>query len=247
MVTPPSVDALRGHCSTLSKIWIVAKSRYCTEIVQQICDRIALEGTDESGFRGLIGKETYYVWLRTRQDFSDAVKEAKAEYRRNRPEADRRQARKAFVSYLYGDMQKIISRREEGEIDGKPYWKETTTRVPVGTPKWAIERVLGKDAASEIEALVTLVEAGWIQREVLNLAIGELDRVKETLRQVFAGILPNGESARPGLTDETADLIRGKILGIEPTSIAALPATVDVGHQLDQDLREEQADRDIVG
>lgn len=212
---------------------MAARGKYTLELVQDICTAIALEGTERSGWKGRISEDTFYTWLKDKAEFSEAVNAAKAEYRQNLPEADRRQARKAFVDYLYGRMERVITKTEYGSSSVGSYEKEIVQRVPVGVPRWAIERVLGKGMPSEIEALVTLVEAGWIPREVLSLAIEQLSQVKKSLREVFEGILPNTGEISPGLSDETAAAIRAQILGIEPPSVAALPAVLDSGSEPD--------------
>jgi hypothetical protein len=193
-----------------------AKGKYTPELVEDICTAIALEGSDQSGWEGRIAKDTFYTWLVEKSDFPDLVQAAKAEYRKNLPETDKRQARKAFVGYLYGEMERVITVQERGrsERNGE-YEKEIVTRIPIGIPKWAIERVLGKNQLSELDALCVLVEAGWLPREVLNIAVSELDKLRNTMQDVFAGILPSGaDTPKPGLTDETAAAIRAKILGI---------------------------------
>jgi hypothetical protein len=193
-----------------------AKGKYTPELVEDICTAIALEGSDRSGWEGRISEDTFYAWLKDKSEFFEVVQASKAEYRKNLPEVDKRQARKAFVAYLYGTMERVIITKETGKTERNgEYEKETVTRIPIGIPKWAIERVLG-GKSSELEALCVLVEAGWLPREVLNIAVSELDKLKNTMQDVFAGILPSGaDTPKPGLTDETAAAIRAKILGIE--------------------------------
>jgi hypothetical protein len=194
-----------------------AKGKYTPELVEEICNAISLEGSDRSGWEGRISEETFYAWLKDKSEFSEVVQASKAEYRKNLPEADKRQARKAFVAYLHGTMERVIITKETGRTERNgEYEKETVTRIPIGIPKWAIERVLGKNQLSELDALCVLVEAGWLPREVLNIAVSELDKLRNTMQDVFAGILPSGaDTPKPGLTDETAAAIRAKILGIE--------------------------------
>lgn len=225
-----------------------AVGKYTPELAEDICNAIALHGSDESGWKGRISKETYYVWLREKPDFSDLIEQAKTEYRHNLPEVDHRQARRAFVGYLYGTMERVVVKTEKGYTKASGHYeKEVIHRIPTGIPKWAIERVLGSQM-SEFEALQKLIEAGWIPKEVLNIAIAEFDKFKAILREVFAGILPAIDpGAKPGLTDETTAIIRSRILGIESASTIALSAEMDSGSESDQDLRKESADRDLVG
>lgn len=193
------------------------KSKYCPELVEEIVTAIAVNGVDSAGWDGRISKDTFYEWLKHKPDFSDMVVEARLEYRKSLPESKHRQANKAFAQYLYGEMERIIVTTERGHSEKSgAYESETIKRVPVGVPKWAIDRVLGTQM-SEIEALSVLVQAGWLPRGILNIAIAEVDKLKTTLREVFAGILPDkGTDAKPGLSDEAAASIRAKILGIQP-------------------------------
>jgi hypothetical protein len=192
-------------------------SKYTPELVEEIVTAIAVHGVDSAGFEGRIAKDTFYQWLKNKPDFSDLVVEAKSEYRRSLPETKYRQANLAFSQYLYGEMERVIVTTEKGHSEKSGvYESETIKRVPVGVPKWAIDRVLGTQM-SEIEALSVLVQAGWFPRGILNVAIAEVDKLKTTLQQVFAGILPDkGTSAKPGLSEEMAAEIRAKILGIQP-------------------------------
>ncbi len=192
-------------------------SKYTPEMVEEIVTAIAVHGVDSAGWDGRISKDTFYEWLKHKPDFSDMVVQAKREYRKSLPESKHRQANLAFSQYLYGEMERVIVTTEKGHSEkGGAYESETVKRVPIGVPKWAIDRVLGPQM-SEIEALSVLSQSGWLPKGILNIAIAELDKLKTTLREVFAGILPSvGTDAKPGLSDEAAASIRAKILGIQP-------------------------------
>lgn len=209
----------------------MAKSKYSEEVAQRIFDALAATGRDEDGWKaGGISKDTFYKWINAYSDFSDGVKRCKAEWRETCPEVLVRQANKAYADYLFGRMEKVVYTKKEGIKGDQPFEEETTQRIPVGVPRWAIERILGVKM-HELDALKTLVEAGWLPRWVIQVAIDELDDVKKVLREVFTGILPDGDAKRikPGLSDAAADQIRRRILGIESEDIPPLPTKVDSG------------------
>lgn len=211
------------------------RSKYTPEIVEVILNEIAITGNDKAGYEAAgINPDTFYEWLKRHSEFSERVKKAKAEYRETCPDVLKRQAHKAFSDYLYGRMEKVVYTKKEGIKGDQPFEEEITQRIPVGIPRWAIERVLGTKI-HELEALKTLVEAGWLPRWVIQVAIDELDSVKTTVREVFTGILPDSDvrKAKPGLSDAAAAAIRTQILGIQPTSPPSVPATVDRGQKPD--------------
>jgi hypothetical protein len=211
----------------------VAKSKYSEEVAQKIFDTLAATGRDEDGWKaGGIGKDTFYRWIREYKEFSDGVKRAKSEWHETCPEVLVRQANRAFGDYLFGRMEKVVYTKKEGIRGDQPFEEEITQRVPVGIPRWAIERVLGTKI-HELEALKTLVDAGWLPRWVIQVAIDELDGVKTTVREVFTGILPDGDvrKAKPGLSDAAAAAIRTQILGIQSTSSPPVSTAVDRGQK----------------
>jgi hypothetical protein len=214
-------------------------SKYTPELVDQIVTAIAVHGVDSAGFEGRIGKDTFYQWLKHKPDFSDAVSQAKKEYRNSLPETKYRQANKAFSQYLFGEMERVIVTTEKGHTEKSgAYECETIKRVPVGVPKWAIDRVLGTQM-SEIQALSVLVGAGWLPVGILSIAVGELDRVKNTLQQVFAGILPDtGKEAPRGLSYEMANEIKLKILGIDPSWGAQSSPSLEVEAEVERQLND---------
>lgn len=57
-------------------------AKYNPEIVQKICQYIEQGETNEHAAElAGVSKQTFYFWLNTKVDFSDAVKKAKEEYR----------------------------------------------------------------------------------------------------------------------------------------------------------------------
>jgi hypothetical protein len=208
----------------------LAKSKYTPERVQILCDAIARSGCDKAGCKAAgINQDTFYTWLKVHAEFSELVFAAKAEYRESCPETLVRQANKAFADYLYGRMEKVIVTKETGISlrTGEPYERETVQRVPVGVPKWAIERVLGP-AVDEIDAIKVLVKAGWLPHELLELTREQFSELRSRLKSSFAGLLPErGRERTAGISEATADAIRREILGLKSEDPTALPEALD--------------------
>jgi hypothetical protein len=199
------------------------RSKYTPDRVRVICDAIARSGSDKAGWQaGNISEATFYTWIEQFSEFSELVLNARAEYRNTCPETLVRQVNKVFSDLLHGRMEKIITTTKTGHSSRLgSYEEETIQRIPIGVPRWAIERVLGP-AIDEFAAIQCLVQAGWLPRQLLEVTQTELYEMRSRVKELFLGILPNKEGqAKPGLSDETAAAIRAQILGIEPSNTVA--------------------------
>lgn len=82
----------------------------------------------------------------------------------------------------------------------------------------------------EVEALKILADAGWLPRSVLKLVNDENIKLKQSLREAFAGIVPNyTEEQGRGLTPETAAALRSYLFAIEPADISEISEDVEPG------------------
>lgn len=82
----------------------------------------------------------------------------------------------------------------------------------------------------EVEALKILADAGWLPRSVLKLVNDENLKLKQSLREAFAGIIPNyTEEQGRGLTPETAAALRSYLFAIEPADISEISEDVEPG------------------
>ena len=134
------------------------KTKYSEERKRIIADEIALTGSSRSAWeKADICEETFYSWQRKYPEFSELIAIAKAEYRESCPESLRRQARRAFADYLYGRAEETWSSLERGSNDKTSWSRELTKKVRRGTPKWAIDRVLGRPQ-DVLEAVKTLAQ-----------------------------------------------------------------------------------------
>lgn len=224
----------------------MAKSKYTPETVRIIIAAIAASGKDEPGWRaGGISEQTFYNWQEKYVEFLELVVKAKDEYRDTCPETLVRQAKKAFADYLFGRMERVVYTKESGvSLKSGVYEKEITQRIPVGVPRWAIERVLGKPL-DILEAVTTLADAGVLPRWLIQAVTDEVGNARTGITEVFAGVLPDRDSrqARPGLSEETAGAIRSHLLGIQSPDATSISAGVDSGQQPHQDRGEVTADR----
>lgn len=182
---------------------------------------MAQTGSDGSSAKaGTISRDTLYAWINRYPEFAEQVSQAKAEYRETCPEVLVRQANKAFSDYLYGRMEKVVritkkgtTSRGDGEIG---YEEEVIQRVPVGVPRWAIERVLGKPM-DVLEAAKTFAEAGILPHWIVQRIAEEIEGAKKGIRNAFEGVLPDADfrAEKPGLSPQTAAAIRAHVLGID--------------------------------
>lgn len=229
----------------------MAKSKYTPEAVKTIADAIALCGTDKAGYEaGGISADTFYDWMKRYPEFVETINEAKREYRDTKSEVLVRQANKAFADYLFGRMERVSVTTERGisARTGEPYEKEIIQRVPVGIPRWAIERVLG-GPVDILEAIKCLAEAGILPRWVVQVVNEEMASATAGISSVITGTLPERQSTRvrPGLSEETAAAIRSHILGIQPPGPTELPTEMAGGSESGQNRGEVATDRPIVG
>lgn len=77
------------------------KSLYTPERVKTILDTIRQTGLDKAGFEaGGINHDTFYVWLKEKPEFAEAVTRAKQEFKSILPEKIIEKANQALLEYL---------------------------------------------------------------------------------------------------------------------------------------------------
>lgn len=197
------------------------KSKYNQKIVEVICEAIATNGGDESGWlAGGISKPVFYSWLNKYPDFSDGVERARSQFRRNASEQQKGLATKRLDEALEsGQTIKWKSRRtlrrehwqprEDGE-DRLAWYQieeeETEHNEHRPTPQWAIERVMPKPLHTLEQLIAIAGEYG------LQLVIKDEDLFNRYLAEVSS---QNSQSDNgTGLTEEAASAIRSQILGM---------------------------------
>jgi|GEM_PF-6740298 len=224
-----------------------AKGKYNPENIQRCLDAISLYGTDKSGYSAIpIHKDTFYKWVSDKSDFSDRVATAHKTWQDSQGSTARLKAWDVLKRYLFeGQVEHwtIVKDVIQGIGDDSSIVQLTETRtVRKTTPQWVIERYLGK-GMHEIEALQAI--AAWLPQRTLEVVTSEIGRTTETISQHFAGTLPDiSESKRPGLSDETAGIVRSQILGIDASDTVAISGQVGSRQEPGKDNRKVEADRD---
>ena len=198
------------------------KSKYSAKVVEIICNAIATNGGDESGWvAGGIHKDTFYSWLNSYPDFSDSVERARSQFRQNAPQYQKKLACDRLTEALENgqtikwNSQKNIRREhwipgKNGEPD-KLIWyqleaENSTNNEQRPTPQWAIERIVPKPLQTLEQLIAVASEYG------LQLTIKDADLFNKYLAEI--GSQDSSDNNGAGLTDEAADQIRTRILGL---------------------------------
>lgn len=223
----------------------MAKSKYTPEVVQQILDVVAQTGSDRASWEAAgISETTFYDWCNKYPEFSEQIKEAKAQFRESCPEVLITQAHKALADYLFGRVEITTTVITRGINEEGSYSEETTKRVKLSPPRWAIERVLGKPI-DILEAVKVLVDAKVLPRWMVQVVADEISGARRGVTEAFTGILPGNDIGRvkPGLSEDTAAAIRSHILGIDSAPSATLSASLDSRQFQGESSREVTSDR----
>lgn len=163
------------------------KTKYTKEIVEKILSVYRETASDKAAYLcANVSPDTFYKWKLKYPEFSEALAIAAAEYRMSLPNDAIARAKEALNTYLYnGDIQTWTSREIYKDPDGNIIRTvEKVTKQVKGTPPWVIDRVLGK-SYDELEAVKTLVEAGWLPPEILYKAGASMEQLKTSMQQLF--------------------------------------------------------------
>lgn len=123
-------------------------AKYNPKIVRLICQHIEQGETNEHAAELVgISKQTLYVWLNTKVDFSDAVKKAKEEYQKwlhNDILADAERSLKVLIN---GTEYEEIKTEYENGLDGNPRIKKQsrTTKKILPNPTAVIFALCNRD------------------------------------------------------------------------------------------------------
>lgn len=201
----------------------MARSKYNEEIQEIICQAIASEGGDRAGWvAGGISEPTFYSWINKYPEFFKAVEQARIDFRLRCPKYQKEKALEKLTDALEnGHVVKWKThkrlRREHwvpgknGEPDILKWYEEeeenTDHTEARPTPQWAIERVIPKPLWTMEQLIAVANEYG------LQLTIKDADLFNRYIAEV--GDRNNQDDTGSGITEETADQIRGRILGLE--------------------------------
>ncbi len=123
-------------------------AKYNSKTVQKICQYIVQGETNEHAAElAGIHKDTFYTWMKTKPDFSDAVKNAKEEYQKwlhNDILADAERSLKVLVN---GTEYEEIKTEYENDSDGNPRIKKQTrvTKKVMPNPTAVIFALVNRD------------------------------------------------------------------------------------------------------
>lgn len=198
-------------------------SKYSKELVDIICEAITTQGGDEPGWiAGGIAKSTFYKWMEDHPDFSDAVEKARKDFQKRCPQYQKDKA-----------LEKLTDALENGHIirwkthrrlrkehwvpgkDGQPDYlkwyqqeeEETEHTETRPTPQWAIERIIPKPMWTMEQLIAVANEYG------LQVTVKDADLFNRYIAEI--GDRDNQGDTGAGITEETAEQIRGRILGLE--------------------------------
>lgn len=163
------------------------KTKYTPEIVERILSVFRETGSDKVAYLAAnISKDTFYKWKLNHPDFADLLAIAAVDFRMRAPESYIEQAKKTLEDYLFnGETQTWSSREIHKDANGNIIKiVEKVSKVVKSTPCWVIDRVLGK-SYDELEAVKTLVEAGWLPPEILYRAGASMEKLKTAMQQLF--------------------------------------------------------------
>lgn len=116
------------------------RAKYCDEKVEQICEVLRKGGTNADAARKAgINVDTFYEWLNSKPDFSDAIKSAKEAYQKwlNNDMLDT--AKKSLKELLEGGEYEEVKTEYRMGRDGSPeIAKQTRTKKRVGPNPTAV-------------------------------------------------------------------------------------------------------------
>lgn len=163
------------------------RSKYTPEIVEKILSVLKVTGSDKAAYLSVgINADTFYKWKTRYPEFTEALVLAAAEFRSFAPESFIQQAKESLKNYLFNGAVETWSSKEVHKDANGDIIKtiEKVSKVVKSTPPWVIDRVLGK-SVDELEAVKTLVEAGWLPLEVLYRAGASMEQLKISMQQLF--------------------------------------------------------------
>ena len=222
---------------------MAAKGKYNEENIRFIEEAIKLYGTDRAGYEAVpISQDTFYRWIKEKPEFSERVANARQFWRQSQGSEAKIQAWDVVKQYLFGgQVEHWTVVKDVFDKDGKIVQLTETRTVRRQTPQWVLERYLGK-VLHEIEAIQAL--SNWLPQWAIQFAANEVNHSTEEIRKAFTGALPDRSIVgRDGISDETAALIRSKILGVDAADTAAVSKQVGERPLSGQADSEIQTDR----
>ena len=229
----------------------MAKSKLTQENKNKIYNLLSEGQTQKSVCRQLdINEKTFFNWINKYTDFADLVEKAKQEYRDSRGDRIKEVAQQKIDDLVeHGHIVKVtrtsktktIRRypvyKREKEQDGKEkvvdeilWWKigfedetENTdiTETNFGVPQWALDRIL-PPAPKNIEEAVKLLELYG-----LSVVVNDSETFKKWVQT--ENDRSNLQGTNRGLSEEFANQIRARILGVSEDASDISEVSTEVG------------------
>lgn len=138
-------------------------AKYSKKIVENICSLIKKDSYTISEICSLSGisKETYYTWIETKPDFSDAVKKAKGEY----DEFIIVEARKSLVKMIQGYT---VQEKKTVTVDSGKKNYETGKPIVKVKEHTVIDKHIQPNVAATIFALSNRDPENWKNRQIVD-------------------------------------------------------------------------------
>ena len=139
-------------------------AKYSKKIVNRICDLIKKDSYTITEICSLSGihKDTYYTWLETKPDFSDAVKKAKEEF----DEFIIFEARKSLVKMIQGYT---VQEKKTVTVDSGKKNDETGKPIVKVKEHTVIDKHIQPNVAATIFALTNRDSGNWKNRQNTEL------------------------------------------------------------------------------
>lgn len=202
------------------------KSKYNEECQKAICEAIAESGRDVDGCKaGGISYDTFYEWLKTKPEFSEAVMAARKQFKDTSLPQLRTWAKQGLKNTLQAvaEGREIITTTVVSGIapDGSPVEMETINRQPAMVPiNQAFKYVMGKD----IDLITWLrqgVDLGVFPRSFVEEMIDDIDAVTERIRSKVEGRITSTDSGARGSTAIDSGVAIASALGlVDPTAVS---------------------------
>lgn len=177
------------------------KSLYNKDIETIITEAIADQGTDEAGYKAAgINHDTFYTWLKKYPEFNEAIARARNKFKETCPSVMRVMAKERMLDLLKNGQVITWERtRAETQRDGRDRVLLQTSETVVNverrpTPSWVLQKILPNPIADLNDAIKMIQAAGYVV--------------------IDPTIPPEQEQKGEGLTQENAEAIKGRILGI---------------------------------
>jgi len=197
------------------------KTKYSPERVETICQAIAESGLDSAGYESAgISHQTFHVWLNEKPEFLERVAQARKTYAENAPKYLKSKALATIKQGLEGftiTRKRTSTRRlnhyvptDDGEVL-KWFQEETIEEFnedKMPPSPWAVNKVF-PDAPADLEAAIKLIEAHG-----LKAVVADAELFKEWIAQTQAFSEDSEGGSRTGISEETANEIRTRILGV---------------------------------